>query len=213
MTAPRCLGGRALADHFCDEAHQNATISKLAVKRDSDVVQKLLKVGRDVAFASGGHSFGLEHMAQPPGVQRARTRLRSQLRRKIQDDESLAAREQGTANRRLDGGRKPDPRQGCAAGNTGRGESPGQASRLGSRWRAANLSTLLASDFAVRRPPRTGPSPCRSSAATVRGFRPVKPSPAIRLSDRRRSSLSGIASRISPRVASGRRNVKSLFRF
>lgn len=99
-----------------------------------------------MAFTSGGHSFGVAHLAQPLGVKLARQRLQKQLDT-ILDNEQLSseAREQRIIGPLVKESETQDQdvlKEALAAHNP-------LAHQVvsGSRGNAANLSTLLASDL------------------------------------------------------------------
>jgi hypothetical protein len=85
-------------------------------------------------------------MAQPPGVQRARARLRSQLD-KIQDDESLTSAERERQIVDLMAAESPTQDKAVLQETLAAHNPLAKQVASGSRGSAANLSTLLASDL------------------------------------------------------------------
>jgi len=60
----------------------NALLAEVAEKHPdkySEIAKYLSDVGRDVAYSTGGNSFGLEHLQPPPAVLASRIRLRRRL--------------------------------------------------------------------------------------------------------------------------------------
>lgn len=111
-----------------------------------EVSHKLLQLGQEAAYSTGGHSFGLKHMKMTPGARAARQQLQAKIDR-VLDDDNLSDEDRENLIVKLTGelaGRQQEEifQEAIAADNP-----LAKQVQSGTRGNKMNLASLLGSDL------------------------------------------------------------------